>query len=99
MSPKSVQRQNLIATAGVSPETSDPARFSAAQLRALARAAARELIWGLPAVAREVRAWRARALQVPDSSIRCDALSALDNKRGHTDGAALFSILPRTRCS
>jgi len=30
-------------------------------------------------------------------AIRRDALSALDNKRGHTDGAALFSILPDAR--
>ena len=104
MSCESVHRQNLstaqnlTATAGVSTEAADPARFSAAQLRALARAAARELVWVLPAVAREVRAWRARALRIPDSSIRRDALSALDHKRGHTDGAALFCILPRTRC-
>jgi tetraprenyl-beta-curcumene synthase len=63
----------------------------------LARAATRELVWGLPAVAREVSAWRARAAEIPDPSIREDALSALAGKRGQTDGAALFSILPKTR--
>jgi len=57
----------------------------------------RELAWGLPAVASEVRAWRARATGIPDAAIRRDALTALDSKRGHSDGAALFCILPRTR--
>lgn len=54
-------------------------------------------MWGLPAVAREVRGWRARARQIPDSQLRRDALSALARKRGHTDGAALFWTLPRAR--
>ncbi len=63
----------------------------------LGEAAARELAWGLPAVAHEVRAWRARASAVPVAAIREDALSALARKRGHTDGAALFCILPRAR--
>ncbi|MGH2852806.1 MAG: DUF2600 family protein [Solirubrobacteraceae bacterium] len=63
----------------------------------LLAAVVRELTWGLPAVAREVRAWRSAALGIPDAPIRQDALSALAGKRGHTDGAALFSILPRTR--
>jgi tetraprenyl-beta-curcumene synthase len=54
-------------------------------------------VWGLPAVAREVRVWRTRATKIPDPSIRHDALSALEDKRGQTDGAALFSILPRAR--
>jgi tetraprenyl-beta-curcumene synthase len=56
--------------------------------------ATRELLQGLPAVAREVRAWRRRARAIPDASIRHDALSALARKRGHTDGAALFWTLP-----
>jgi tetraprenyl-beta-curcumene synthase len=51
----------------------------------------------LPAVAREVRRWRALAAEIPDEPIRTDALSALSRKRGQTDGAALFSILPRAR--
>jgi tetraprenyl-beta-curcumene synthase len=63
----------------------------------LGEAVARELTWTLPAVAREVRGWRARACNVPESAIRDDALSSLDRKRGHTDGAALFSILVRVR--
>jgi tetraprenyl-beta-curcumene synthase len=63
----------------------------------LVRAAVRELTWGLPAVAREERRWRAFARKIPDATIREDALSALRDKRGQTDGAALFSILPRTR--
>ena len=36
-------------------------------------------------------------MAVPDAATRCDALSALARKRGHTDGAALFCILPRAR--
>jgi tetraprenyl-beta-curcumene synthase len=75
----------------------DPAPLSARQLWALAKAAARELIWGLPAVAREVRAWRARALTIPDAQIRVHALTSLAHKRGNIDGAALFWTLPPTR--
>jgi len=63
----------------------------------LARSAARELAWGLPAVSREVHRWQARARSIPDQPLREDALSALRRKRGQTDGAALFSILPAAR--
>jgi tetraprenyl-beta-curcumene synthase len=63
----------------------------------LLAAVARELTWSLPTVAREARAWRAVARGIPDAPIRRDALSALAGKRGHTDGAALFTILPRAR--
>lgn len=67
------------------------------QLAALAAGAARELAWGLPGVAREVRAWRVRAAKIPDAAIREDALGALARKRGNVDGAALFWIVPRVR--
>lgn len=63
----------------------------------MARAALRELTWGLPAVSDEARAWRTRAQVIPDSPIRLNALSALAGKRGHTDGAALFTIIPEGR--
>jgi hypothetical protein len=63
----------------------------------LLAAVARELTWSLPTVAREARAWRSVAFCIPDAPIRRDALSALAGKRGHTDGAALFTILPRAR--
>ncbi len=59
--------------------------------------AARELTWGLRAVSRETRAWRAMAASIPDTALREDALHSLDHKRGHADGAALFTILPRRR--
>ena len=36
-------------------------------------------------------------MAAPDAAIRRDALSALACKLGHTDGAALFCILPRAR--
>ena len=48
-------------------------------------------------MAREERRWRALARAIPDRPIREDALSALKDKRCQTDGAALFSILPRAR--
>lgn len=71
--------------------------LSARQLRVIGEAAARELSWTLPAVAREVHGWRSMALAMPDKQIRQDALSSLERKRGHTDGAALFCILARAR--
>ncbi|MGP0100141.1 MAG: DUF2600 family protein [Solirubrobacteraceae bacterium] len=78
-------------------ESSEPAPLSCRQLCALLSCAAREIAWGLPAVAREVAHWRSFAERIPDAPIRHDALSALTRKRGQTDGAALFSILPRAR--
>jgi tetraprenyl-beta-curcumene synthase len=75
----------------------DPTPLTPAQVRALVAAAARELTWGLHAVSRETRAWRAMAASIPDAALRADALHSLDHKRGHADGAALFTILPRRR--
>jgi tetraprenyl-beta-curcumene synthase len=76
---------------------SDPAPLSARQLWALLAAMTREVAWGLPTVAHEVRRWRALAEAIPDAPIRADALKAISEQRGHIDGAALFSILPRRR--
>jgi tetraprenyl-beta-curcumene synthase len=92
----SVRRTNSHSE-GSAPDAPDPAPLSVRQFRALIAGATRELLWGLPAVAREVRCWRDRAREIPDAPIRKDALGALSNKRGQIDGAALFSILPRTR--
>jgi tetraprenyl-beta-curcumene synthase len=75
----------------------DPLPLSPRQVWALLAAASRELLWGLRAVSREIRAWREQALRIPDDAIREDALSSIEHKRGHTDGAALFWILPRRR--
>ncbi len=75
----------------------DPSPLSVLQLRALIAGASRELLWGLGAVAREEHRWRTLAAAIPDRPIREDALSALRDKRGQTDGAALFSTLPRAR--
>lgn len=55
------------------------------------------MAWGLPAVSREVHAWRARAHAIPDATLREDALGSLTRKRGHTDGAALLSTIPKAR--
>jgi tetraprenyl-beta-curcumene synthase len=48
-------------------------------------------------VSREIQTLRARASAIPDATIREDALSSIECKRGHADGAALFWILPRHR--
>lgn len=63
----------------------------------LARAIARELIWGLRLVSREVDGWHALAAGIPDPDLRADALSALTRKRGNINGAALFWTLPEQR--
>jgi tetraprenyl-beta-curcumene synthase len=67
------------------------------QTRVLVAAATRQLAWASLAVTREARRWLAKATAIPDAPIRRDALNALRSKRGHTDGAALFTILPRAR--
>jgi len=76
---------------------SDVGRISFGQARALMAALARELRWGLKAVSAEVELWRGRAAAIPDRTIREDALSSLERKRGNTDGAALFWTLPDLR--
>jgi tetraprenyl-beta-curcumene synthase len=91
------ERPVPLANPGTRRTTPTSAALSARQLRVLGEAAGRELVWALPAVAREVRAWRSIATTIPDGPIRKDALSSLANKRGHTDGAALFCILTRSR--
>jgi len=79
------------------PGCDDPTPLTPAQIRALVQATTRELAWTLHEVTREMRRWRARAEQIPSGPIREDALYALDHKRTHADGAALFSILPDRR--
>ena len=76
---------------------SDPAPLDPRQACALLGAAARELLWGLPAASRELRAWRARAQAIPDLTLRQDALASIAQKRDHAHGAALFCVLPRRR--
>jgi tetraprenyl-beta-curcumene synthase len=73
------------------------ATLSPRQLAVLAGASARELLWGLRAVSREVARWRALAATIPDERLRDDALRAIQHKRTNIDGAALFSTLPRRR--
>jgi tetraprenyl-beta-curcumene synthase len=51
----------------------------------------------LPAAAREMRRWRRLAGKIPDAELRQDALYALAGKRGQSDGAALYAIVPRAR--
>jgi tetraprenyl-beta-curcumene synthase len=75
----------------------DPLPLSPRQVWVLLAAVVRELLWGLRAVSREIHTLRARASAIPDAPIREDALSSIERKRGHADGAALFWILPRHR--
>jgi tetraprenyl-beta-curcumene synthase len=75
----------------------DANRISACQTKALLAAVARELVWGLRAVLREVDMWQRHAAAIPDPTLREDAVSSLECKRGNTDGAALFWILPNLR--
>lgn len=75
----------------------DPAPLTAAQLHALGGVAAREMTWGLREVAVELDKWRKQAESIPDDAIREDALRSLARKRGHADGAALFSTVPSNR--
>lgn len=75
----------------------DPVPLSRAQVAALIGSASRELSWGLREVSRETRAWQALAELIPDGPIRDDALDSLRRKRGHADGAALFSVLADNR--
>jgi tetraprenyl-beta-curcumene synthase len=75
----------------------DAAPLTTSQLRTLGAAVARELLWAEPIVRREVRTWRIRAAAIPDGSLRRDAVSAIDRKRGNIHGAALFCTLARRR--
>lgn len=75
----------------------DPAPLTAPQLRALGAAALRELAWGLPQARREINRWQADAQTIESPPIREDALRTIATKRGHIDGAVLFTILPRRR--
>jgi tetraprenyl-beta-curcumene synthase len=68
-----------------------------AQLWALVRATVRELRWGLPRGALELRHWRLRAQIIPDPALRSDAVHSLTRKRANADGAALFSTLTGAR--
>jgi tetraprenyl-beta-curcumene synthase len=87
----------MLGTGRAQRRADDPAPLSIEQLHALAVTAARELTWGLPELGRETRRWARRAEQIPDRSLRSDALDAIERKRGHVAGAAFFSILPRER--
>jgi tetraprenyl-beta-curcumene synthase len=75
----------------------DVAFLSLRQIWALLAATVRELLWGLPLAAGEVRHWRTRALTIPDPPLRVDAMHSLLRKRANTDGSVLFSILTHRR--
>jgi tetraprenyl-beta-curcumene synthase len=75
----------------------DPTPLTLGQTAALLAVAARELLWILPAVAREVGRWRERALAMPAGPLRDDALLTLERERLNAEGAALFTTLPRSR--
>ena len=80
-------------------KTADPTRpLSPRQVWALLAAASRELLWGLPAVSREID--RLASASVERSRIRRSAKTRSTRwpaSATHLDGAALFWILPRRR--
>jgi cytochrome P450 len=89
---------DLLGSGNIPPlRINDPAPLGPRQAWALLAAAARELLWGLPAVSREIYAWRSRAATIPDTTLREDALESITNKRDHAEGAALFCVLPNRR--
>jgi tetraprenyl-beta-curcumene synthase len=73
----------------------DPAPLTRSQLRVVLSSARRELSWTLRLGSCEIAHWRRAAHAIPDPVIRQDALDALERKRTHAHGAALFCILPR----
>lgn len=75
----------------------NPRRPTPTQLAALVGVAVREVTWTIPHVRRELRAWRQRALRIPDAGLRDDALTTLDREHMNPQGAALFAVLPRSR--
>jgi tetraprenyl-beta-curcumene synthase len=79
------------------PDGFDPAPVTGRQLGALLAGVWRELTWGLHAADREIARWRHLAGRIPAEPLRTDALDALSRKRGQSEGAALFTILPRSR--
>jgi tetraprenyl-beta-curcumene synthase len=85
-------------TSAARPDRFDPAPVTGRQIGALLSCVAREFTWGLHASNRELIRWRNLAGRIPEGPLRTDAIDALLRKRGQSDGAALFSILPRSRC-
>lgn len=69
----------------------------AGQARAFLRASRCYWLEIFPLTRRERRHWRSRALAIPDTQLRRDAIFTLDTKWGHSEGAAAFAVLvPRT---
>ena len=77
-------------------ERSDPLPLTPGAGWALILVASHEL-WCLWAVSHELGRWRTVAEAIPDRPLREHALNSLLHKRGHAEGAALFSVLPTRR--
>jgi tetraprenyl-beta-curcumene synthase len=75
----------------------DSAPLTFAQAGAVARAAGRELGWGLRAVHAEARGWQRLAAAIPDERLRTDVLLATEIKRPLTNGAAFLWTLTQRR--
>lgn len=69
-------------------------RLTASTFAAAARAYWLEIF---PQTRRERRAWRVRALQIPDPRLRGYALHSVDRKWAHSEGAAAFALLAPRR--
>lgn len=72
-------------------------RHTPREALALLCAAWRGVTWTIPSVRRELRRWRERALHIPDTELRADALETLRREHMNAQGAALFAVLPRRR--
>jgi tetraprenyl-beta-curcumene synthase len=70
-------------------------RIASARREGLAFAAAARSYWleVFPEVRRERERWRRRALAIPDPVLREDALLTIEEKWGHSEGAAAFAVL------
>jgi tetraprenyl-beta-curcumene synthase len=79
------------------PRMLEPLHVALRELWALRRTVGRWLLWGRPAVSREMAIWRSQAETIPDRSLREYALDSIVDKRDLIEGAALFSVLPKRR--
>jgi hypothetical protein len=77
--------------------SSGAAPLTRGTLGATARAAGRELGWGLRGVRADQAHRRDRARRIADPAFRADALAAIVAKRSVTNGAAFFWTLPPRR--
>jgi tetraprenyl-beta-curcumene synthase len=75
----------------------DPTPLTCRQFGAFLGVLARHTTWTTPRVSRQLAFWHAIALNIPNETLREDALATLASERLNSEGAALFAVLPRRR--